>query len=248
VCGKSPASTFPEPRGAYAPRSWLHPRVSSRMRGCALQRRFVCHGGLTPPALGCCTIVRPWKTAFCDAQTHVRRSGGRQPAVVRDTDAVPRESSIVRRPTNGQRRAAGVSPPWFAERDYRGSCIANHLQTRVASHGWLTPAAPGCKVLVTEEITTFAVHKRSFSRAAGVSSWPETVANSAGTPQTRAWFASGRFSMLAAIPARSCNSAIRGAWFASGRFSMLAGGRRVVRLFRQSGRRNPGGWNWYRPS
>jgi hypothetical protein len=101
------------PRGAYAPRSWLHPRVSSRMRGCALQRRFVCHGGLTPPALDCCTIVRPWKTAFCDAQTHVRRSAVRQPAVVRDTDAVPRESSIVRRPTTHDQRAAGVSPPWL---------------------------------------------------------------------------------------------------------------------------------------
>jgi hypothetical protein len=69
--------------GGLRPRSWLHPRVSSRMRGCALQRRFVCHGGLTPPALDCCTIVRPWNTAFCDAQTHIRS------------------------------RAPGVSPPWF---------------------------------------------------------------------------------------------------------------------------------------
>jgi hypothetical protein len=42
------------------------------------------------------------------------RSAVRQPAVVRDTNAVPREPSMVPRPTNGQRRAAGVSQPWFA--------------------------------------------------------------------------------------------------------------------------------------
>jgi hypothetical protein len=69
--------------GLTPPRSWLHTRVSSRMRGCALQRRFVCHGAAYAPALNCCTIVRPWKTAFCHAQTHIRS------------------------------RAAGVSPPWF---------------------------------------------------------------------------------------------------------------------------------------
>jgi hypothetical protein len=165
-------------------------RRSSARRGSRYQR--------------CATTIE-YRSATDERTT--TRSGGREPAVVRDTDAVPREPSIVPRPTNGQRRAAGVSPPWFAERDYRGSCIANHLQTRVASYGWLTPAAPGCTVLVTEEITTFAVQKRSFSRAVGVSSWPETVANSAGTLQTRAWFASGRFSMLAAIPrgAEFCN-------------------------------------------
>jgi hypothetical protein len=39
------------PRGADAPRSWLHARISSEMRGCDSQRRFVSHGEFTLPAL-----------------------------------------------------------------------------------------------------------------------------------------------------------------------------------------------------
>jgi hypothetical protein len=40
------------------------------------------HGGLTPPALGTrTTTVHRKNDDFGDAQTHVRKSGGRQPAV-----------------------------------------------------------------------------------------------------------------------------------------------------------------------
>jgi len=70
------------------------------------------------------------------------RSAVRQPAVVRDTKAVPREPSMVPRPTNGQRRAAGVSPPWFVN----GVCNCNATNFRVSReharspfHGGLTP-------------------------------------------------------------------------------------------------------------
>jgi hypothetical protein len=51
VCDKSPASTFLEPRGAHAPRSW-----------------FTVYG-------------RRANGDFCDARTQVHKSGGRQPAV-----------------------------------------------------------------------------------------------------------------------------------------------------------------------
>jgi hypothetical protein len=88
VCGKSPASTFPEPRGAYAPRSWLlHDRSSVENR---LLR---------------CTNAHPVK------------SGGRQPAVVRDTNAVPRKiehhSATYERTTkSGGREPAVVCTRW----------------------------------------------------------------------------------------------------------------------------------------
>jgi hypothetical protein len=39
------------------------------------------HGGLTPPALVLQCERLPAKNDFCDARTHVRRSGGREPAV-----------------------------------------------------------------------------------------------------------------------------------------------------------------------
>jgi hypothetical protein len=103
------------PRGAYAPRSWLHSAGSpekttaavqqtqrSQERRASARRGFpnrICKcnamnfrvsrsyaectpRGLTPPALGrCTTSVRRENGAFCAAQTHVHKSGGREPAV-----------------------------------------------------------------------------------------------------------------------------------------------------------------------
>ncbi len=47
------------PRGADAPPLLVNARISSEMRGCDLQRRFVSHGGLTPPLLtGDCAAWR----------------------------------------------------------------------------------------------------------------------------------------------------------------------------------------------
>ena len=40
-----------------------------------------CHGGLTPPALVLRCERLPAKNDFCDAQTHIHKSGGREPAV-----------------------------------------------------------------------------------------------------------------------------------------------------------------------
>jgi hypothetical protein len=170
------ATAFRLPRGAYAPRSWLlHDRSSVENR---LLR---------------CTNAHPVN------------SGGRHPAVARDTDAVPRESSIVRPPTNGQRRgAAGVSPPWICKPRLQWQC--DELPCFACACAECIPRgayAPRSCVAVrmsADEKASFAMHERTFTGAVGVSSWPETVANSAGTLQTRAWCASGRFSMLVAIP------------------------------------------------
>jgi hypothetical protein len=77
--------------------------------------RYSSHGWLTPAAL----VARRRfgeKCAICNAHTSVRKSGGREPAVVCDTNALLRESSNVWRLANTQPRAAGVSPPWCAIR------------------------------------------------------------------------------------------------------------------------------------
>jgi hypothetical protein len=54
------------------------------------------HGGLTPSALVLRCGRLPVKSDFCDAHTHVHKSGGRQPAVVRDTDAAPQNRASFR--------------------------------------------------------------------------------------------------------------------------------------------------------
>jgi hypothetical protein len=84
------------PRGAYAPRSWCSANV--------------CRG----------------KNDLCDARTHIRKSGGRQPAVGM-SNAVATVS--VHRPPTGRLCATIAVLP---------------LQTRFSNHGWITPAAPGC--------------------------------------------------------------------------------------------------------
>jgi hypothetical protein len=64
----------------------VHARKSSQMGGGALQRRFVSHGGLTPPALVLQCERPPAKKRYLRCtNAHPTRSGGRQPAVVRQT-------------------------------------------------------------------------------------------------------------------------------------------------------------------
>ena len=49
-------------------------------------KKMLFHGGLTPPALVAdTTSVRRKNDDFCDEQTHVYKSGGREPAVGRET-------------------------------------------------------------------------------------------------------------------------------------------------------------------
>jgi hypothetical protein len=103
---------------------WLTPaalgctRKSSQMGGGALQRRFVSHGGLTPPALVLrCERLSAEKRFLRCTNAHPTKSGGRQPAVV------------PIRACNGERLL------WT---DY---VSARTVVSR--RHGWLTPAAPG---------------------------------------------------------------------------------------------------------
>jgi hypothetical protein len=75
--------------------------------------RCVCHGGLTPPAPGAVAMtVRRENGDFRDAQTHIHKSGGREPAVGRIGSRWKCTANSVRGITTVETRAAGVSPPW----------------------------------------------------------------------------------------------------------------------------------------
>jgi hypothetical protein len=114
-----------------------------------LQARYTNHGWLTlaaPDARRRCTE----KNDIRGAQSHVPKSGGRQPAV--DLVTASATAFVPGRPA-GRRCAAIVVLP---------------LQARYTNHGWLTPATPDARRRCTEK-TTFAVHNRMFPRAAGVS-------------------------------------------------------------------------------
>jgi hypothetical protein len=141
-----------------------------RRRGCfcwcAFRTSRACyssHGWLTPAA----PVARRRfgeKCAICDAHTNVRKSGGRaryeressvatgehttksggrEPAVVCDTNALLRELSTVRQSANTHPGAAGVSPPCARSVERCLRFVADHLQVRSPTHGWLTPAALG---------------------------------------------------------------------------------------------------------
>jgi hypothetical protein len=75
-----------------------------------LRSRFQNHGGLTPAALvsGCERL--PAKNDFCDAQAHVHKSGGRQPAVGSIAPRGQCTASNVRRVTTIQSRSSGCQP------------------------------------------------------------------------------------------------------------------------------------------
>jgi hypothetical protein len=129
------------------------------------ERRCICvqryHGGLTPPALVLQCERLPAKNDFCDAHTHIRlRAAGVSPPWV-----ALRRANSARRITSGrvttvQSRAANVSPPWISN----SGAIVN------VYHGGLTPTAPGCATCVRRAKAPFAMHKRTFSRAASVRS------------------------------------------------------------------------------
>jgi hypothetical protein len=142
--------------------------------------RSVLHGGLTPPALVAdTTSVRRKNDDFCDEQTHVHKSGGRQPAVASKT----RWSCESTR--NESRRARGAS----ARRGFPNRiCKCNATNFRVwISRAECTPRGnlrppllvARCQFAgendsrsthrISLRKTTFAVHKRTFKRAAGVS-------------------------------------------------------------------------------
>jgi hypothetical protein len=52
---------------------------------------------------------------------------------------------------------------------------ANHLQARFSNHGGLTPPALGAERTFAGEKTIFAMHERTFTRAAGVGNQPQVT-------------------------------------------------------------------------
>jgi hypothetical protein len=130
-------------------------------------RALLCHGGLTPPAPGAVTTaVCRNNDDFCDAQTHIRKSGGRQPAVgVSNAVAIAsalvqchaRQPAVACKPhlqrqcgefgrfeyACGRYSTGGLRPPLLvactdAVADGRFS-----PRRAIVSHGGLTPPAPG---------------------------------------------------------------------------------------------------------
>ncbi len=129
--------------------------------------RYSSHGWLTPAAL----VARRRfgeKCAICNAHTNVRKSGGRERAVVCDTNALLRELSTVRQSANTKLGAAGVSPPCARSVERCLRFVADHLQVRSPTHGWLTPAALGrkcgCRCWCAFHTRDYATHPTAGSR------------------------------------------------------------------------------------
>jgi hypothetical protein len=143
------------------------------------------------------------------AQSHVPKSGGRQPAVVWNVErcvagitlfAAQRiKSGGIRQPAVLAMRTARITHCWptpWNRSGKRQPAVASGIalatatgfrgritfapHTRLPHHGWLTPAAPDARRRCTEK-TTFAVHNRMFPRAAGVN--PPCFAYKNAVPQ-----------------------------------------------------------------
>jgi hypothetical protein len=148
------ADSIRSPRGAYAPRSWLRMRTLLQMCDSGRRKRCFSTGGLRPPLL---LLIR-------------RASAGRMTIF-----AMNKRTST---------RAAGVSPPWFSEPHLEVQCDEVPRLDRacgVHSTRELTPPllVAQCRFAgendsrgahrTSLQKTTFAVHKRRFTRAAPVS-------------------------------------------------------------------------------
>jgi hypothetical protein len=163
------------PRLAHASRSWLHAGSSSYMHGCDLQRCFVSHGELTPPTPWCTVSGRRANDDFCDARTHVPKSGGREPAVGLVTQLQLRtlSSSDWRQPARYVSSAIGIAdafvrgpalaPRWSETTFATATRWISTFRVRIprTSHGGLTPLAPGAERRFPGEKTIVAMQKRT---------------------------------------------------------------------------------------
>jgi hypothetical protein len=125
-----------------------------------LQARFSNHGGLTPPCSWCSANVCRRKNDLCDARTHIRWSGGRQPAVG-VSNAIAIADAFVRRPASAACRSEttfATATRWIS---------AFRVRIPRTSHGGLTPPALGAERTFAGKKTIFAMHKRTCTRAAG---------------------------------------------------------------------------------
>ncbi len=127
---------------AYARHSWSRERVPLLI--CVSDRRvcYVCPGRLTPTALGARRYVPSGNSAICTAQTHMHKSGGRQPAVVRESHRQHRACLSERETRVAQLAYARHS--WSRERVPLLICVSDR-RVRYVCHGRLTPTALGAR-------------------------------------------------------------------------------------------------------
>jgi len=139
------AIAFVEPRGTHAPRSWSC-ASGGRVRTCAespSEARLPQPRGAYAPRSWSCAFAGRRNCDFCDAQTHMHRSGGREPAVGRTETDLQRTPNHVRRIGTAEPRAAGVSPP-----SRMGNALAKalpRLRGRLPPVSWRTPLQWRCR-------------------------------------------------------------------------------------------------------
>jgi hypothetical protein len=104
----------------------VHARKSSQMGGGALQRRFVSHGGLTPPALGfvCGRRCRCGLTA--DESVSFSHGWLTPPALVLQCERLPAKKRFLRC-TNAHPTKSGGRQPAVGSIAPRGQCTANNV-------------------------------------------------------------------------------------------------------------------------
>ncbi len=103
--------------------------------------------GLRQPLLVARRVFRA-ECDICDAQTHVHKSGGRQPAVVPENASATatdfsEPSMFAPARSVSIPRLAYTSRSRLSARMVLLMCVS-YPQVRYPHHGWLTPAAPGC--------------------------------------------------------------------------------------------------------
>jgi hypothetical protein len=147
---------------------WVELAFATVTRFCALLTFRTAHSFPVPRLTGasrsrCTTDIR-CNMRFCNAKGHIRKSGGRKPAVG-VSNAVAIASAFV--------SAAHVSPPWVANR----VCDGNEVSLPVSSshaegiaRGAYVPRS-WCMERRSSagRTTSFAMQKRTFAGAAGVS-------------------------------------------------------------------------------
>jgi hypothetical protein len=187
--GVAGSGARPRAAGVSPPWAWVthlqrrFRKVAGDCRQCAHERQRIrinrYHGGLTPPALVLLRERLPAKKRFLrctNARDH--RSGGREPAVGVGNALAKGASAKSRETAGGVLTNAGA----FALSGAAGGrllyqrrlCVIFSRCPRVqGSHGGLTPPAlvlrcTNARTLVGEK-TIFAMHKRTLTRAAGIS-------------------------------------------------------------------------------
>jgi hypothetical protein len=125
---------------AYARHSWSRERVPLLICVSDRRVRYVCHGRLTPTALGARRYVPSGNRAICAARTHMHKSGGRQPAVIRY-----RTGNTERfLPNEDARMPRGAYAPrswWFSSADIcRRNCDLCATRTLTYKSGQRQPA------------------------------------------------------------------------------------------------------------